>query len=69
MEMDGMVDEAMVAEDVAVEVGGVVVEDGAIWSSLLATMIILNMMHHLHHVVSLHIHGILFPSCGKMIAV
>lgn len=66
MEMDGMVDEAMVAEDVAVEVEGVVVEDGAIWSSLLATMIILNMMHH---VVSLHIHGILFPSCGKMIAV
>ena len=29
MEMDGMVDEAMVAEDVTVEVGGVVVEDGA----------------------------------------
>lgn len=66
MEMVGMVDVDMVAEDVVVH--GVVVHQGvdeAMVASLLHIMIMLNMMHHLLHVVSLHIIDIKSPTNGN----
>ena len=61
MEMVGIVDVAMVAEDVDVDVEGAVLSEGeeeAMVVRLLVMMTTVNLMHHLPHVVSLHCIGI-----------